>query len=364
MERDKATSGRLHAAVWAAVLAPGVSVLPGLCAGQAGMCGWLAPLAALPAVVLAARMLTRLSRDGLAQRFLDLLGSVWGRVLTIIYIMWALLLGSARLRMSGQRMVFAGRQETGLWVFLVVLAATAGWLAMGKSGAFIRAAAVFSGILTPALVGVILLTAAQLRKENLLPLWVQDVPGVLRGGVFALGVFCYGMYGAFLDGGERGGGIRTGKVASGCVLLTALLASVLGNMGAELSQRLADPFLTLSKYVGVEGAFQRVESLTAALWLLGDLTLLGLLLSACRSMVGVVVPGWNGRWVVLAGAAALLLGSGALFRDAVLARRFEYEIAPLGNLVLGVAAPALLFQLDRRKSGGTSCVCSDEKKQM
>lgn len=364
MEREKAASGRLHAAVWAAVLAPGVSVLPGLCAGQAGICGWLAPLAALPGAALVARILTRLSRGGLTRRFLDLLGGVWGRALAIIYIMWALLLGSARLRMGGQRMVFAGRQETGLWVFLVVLAATAGWLAVGKTGAFVRAATVFSGILTTALVGVLVLTAVQIQKENLFPLWVQDVPGMLRGGVFALGVLCYGVYGGFLDGCEQEGGIRRGKVAGGCVLLAALLVSVLGNMGAELSQSLADPFLTLSKYVGVEGAFQRVESLVAALWMFGDLALLGLLLSACRCVMGAVASEWNGKWVVLAGTAALLLGSGVLFRDAVLARRFEYEVAPLGNLVLGVAVPALLLLLDRKKNRGTSCVCEDEKKQM
>ncbi|MBE6973719.1 MAG: hypothetical protein E7440_07590 [Ruminococcaceae bacterium] len=362
MEQEKMASGQLHAAVWAAVLAPGVSVLPGLCAGRAGAGGWLAPLIALSVLVPAGRVLAGLSRAGLARRFLDLLGGVWGRVLTIIYIMWALLLGSARLRMSGQRIIFAGRQETGLWFFLVVLAVTAGWLALGKVGVFLRTGAVFSGVLTPALAVVILLTAAQVKKENLFPLWIEDVPGILWGSVFALGVLCYGVYGAFLDNGDGVG--RTGKVVGGCVLLAALLASVLGNMGAELSQRLADPFLTLGKYVGVEGAFQRVESLVAALWVLGDLALLGLLLSACRCMAAVVVPGWNGKWVVLGGAAALLLGSGVLFRDAVLARRFEYELAPLGNLALGVGVPVLLLLLDRKKNNGISCACGDEKKQM
>lgn len=361
MVREKAGAGRLHAAVWAAVLAPGVSVLPGLCAEKAGAGGWLASLVALPALVLVGQVLARVSRGGLARRLLGL-GGVWGRVLTIIYIMWALLLGSARLRMSGQRLVFTGRQETGLWLFLIVLAAAAGWLALEGAEVFVRTAAVFFVILTLALAGVVLLTLTQIEKENLFALWVQDVPGVLRGGAYALGVLCCGVYGAFLDGG--GNKERTGKTVGCCVLLTALVACVLGNMGADLSEKLADPFITLSKYAGVEGAFQRVESLTAAIWLFGDLALLGLLLSACRCAAAEAVPDWNGAWVVLAGAAVMLLGAGVLFQDAVLARKFEYEVAPLGNLVLAVAVPGLLLLLDGRKCGGTSCAKSEGERQI
>jgi len=361
MERMKTGSGRLHGAVWAAVLAPGVSVLPGLCAEKAGSGGWLAPLVALPALVLAGQALARVSRGGFARRLLGL-GSVWGRLLTIIYIMWALLLGSARLRMSGQRLVFTGRQETGLWLFLVVLAAAAGWLALGGAGVFVRTAAVFFGILTLALAGVVLLTLTQTEKENLFVLWVQDVPGVLWGGVYTLGVLCCGVYGAFLDdGGHKG---WAGKTVGCCVLLMGLLICVLGTMGAELSEKLADPFITLSKYAGVEGAFRRVESLMAAVWLFGDLALLGLLLSACRCAVTEAVPAWRGKWVVLAGAAVMLLGAGVLFRDAVLTRKFEYEAAPLGNLALGVAVPSLLLLTERGKERGISCARSEEKRQI
>ena len=351
MRNGHITAGGLTAAAWAAVLAPTVGMLPGGTARIAGEGAWLAPLVALPAALLLGCVLTRLSRQGLAQAFLRLLGGVAGRILTIIYIMWALILACARLRLSGQRLLFTAQREVGLWFFLSVLVAVVAWLAWGEADAFVRSAAIFSRILTLALEAILGLTAFQVRAENLWPLWVGDVLPVLKAAVPALGVLCYGIYAAFLWEGDGDGGGWKRRTVGGCGVLSLLVLSVLGNMGAELTAALEAPFITLSKHVGVKGAFQRVESLISALWLLGDLALIGLLLWACRRMAAVVAPEWQGTRVVLAATAVVLLGTGLVFRDAVLAQRFEYVLAPLGNLVLGAAVPGLLFLLDRKKGG-------------
>ena len=132
-----------------------------------------------------------------------------------------------------------------------------------------------------------------------------------------------------------------------CCVLAALQLSVLGNMGAQLAGVVEDPFLTLSKHVGVEGAFQRVESLVSALWLLGDLTLLGLLLRACCALTQNMMPSWEKKRIapILVGLA--LLGSGLGFRDALLAQRFEWGVVPWGNLVLGLGVPVLLLRIKK-----------------
>lgn len=351
MKNGHITAGRLTAAAWAAVLAPAVGILPGVTARIAGEGAWLAPLVALPAALFLGRVLGRLARQGLVQAFLRLLGGVAGRLLATIYIMWALILACARLRLSGQRLLFTAQREVGLWFFLALLAVVVAWLAWDKVDAFVRSAAIFSRILTLALGAVLVLTVLQVRAENLWPLWAGDVLPVFRAAVPALGVLCYGVYAAFLWEGDADTGGWRRRVAGGCGMLALLELSILGNMGAELTAALEDPFITLSKHVGVKGAFQRVESLLSALWLLGDLALISLLLWACRRMVAEAVPRWKGTWVVFVGVTAVLLGAGLVFRDAVLAQRFEYVLAPLGNLALGVVVPGMLFLLDRQKNG-------------
>ena len=343
MERERMETRTLTGAVWAAVLSPAVGILPALAARVGGQGGWLAPLAAWPVLLLLVGAWSALARR-----------TTLSAGFTIIYIMWALLLGAARLRLSGQRLQYTAQREANPWFFLLILAGGAAWLAWGKREAFLRGAAVFGRVLALALTAMVAFTLFRIRTENLFPLWAEDVFPLLKASVFALGVLCYGVYGAFVCGGELRG--VKGRVGGGCLLLSVLLLSVLGNLGAELSGALEDPFLTLSKHVGVEGAFQRVESLISALWLLGDLSLLGLLLWACRRLL----PAQKGTRVALGGAALMLLLAGTAFRAAVWAQWFEYTAAPVGNLVLGGAVPCVLYLRQRRK--GISCGPEDREK--
>lgn len=348
--RDNVSVGQLASMVWVAVLAAAVGVLPGVAARNGGVAGWLAPLLAAPALLATGWMLWRITgrgERGLAAAFCRLLGGVAGRLLTIIYIMWGLLVGAARLRLSGQRLVVTGQRDGGLWFFLPVIAFMVGWMAWGKLAAFARAAVLFRRGLLLTLGGVVALTAFQIRKENLFPVWVGDLAWAGCAAVPALGVLCVGVYGGFvLDsvrGAEGDGRHWAAHTLGFCGVLALFLLAVLGNLGATLTAELEEPFITLSKNVGVEGAFQRVESLVSALWLLADLTLLALLVWACRRGLGEIWPAAGGARSVVVAAAALLAGAGVAFPDAAAARRFEQTAAPVGNLILGLAVPALLF---------------------
>lgn len=72
---------------------------------------------------------------------------------------------------------------------------------------------------------------------------------------------------------DIGGAIR--RTALGCLVLTLAQGVILGSLGPVLAGRLDSPFLALAKSVGVEGAFQRVESVVAALWVTADVTMGG-----------------------------------------------------------------------------------------
>ena len=74
------------------------------------------------------------------------------------------------------------------------------------------------------------------------------------------------------------------------------------------------PFFALAKSVGVEGAFQRVESVVAALWTFSDLAIAGLLCFAMRAQWREIGPAGTER---KGGAVLLLLA--ALLADGVLA---------------------------------------------
>lgn len=110
--------------------------------------------------------------------------------------------------------------------------------------------------------------------------------------------------------------------------------------------------------MGVEGAFQRVESVVIALWTCADLTLCVLLLFALRAMALELSPKIQEKPVA---AGATLVGAAAAL--AAFSRgEAEYwsrVIVPGGNLILALGVPLVLLLLKTlRQSGqrrGTSC---------
>ena len=340
MKKRALSQAQLAALVWAGVLAPAAELLPGA-ALSAGRGAWLAPLAALPLALLSVWLLTRLARDrGLARGILDGLGPWLGRGVLLFYMVWALGLLALRLRLCAGRMLSSGYRDGALPYFLLAAAGVVFWLAGGSLAAFARAGQLFLTVLAVTGGAILLLSLPQVRFVRLLPLWTGDVGPVLRGGLAAAGVLGWGSCWAFLAGETPSGSKGScGRTALGCLVLTLAQGVILGSLGPVLAGRLDSPFLALAKSVGVEGAFQRVESVVAALWVTADVTMAGLLVFALRAMASAAVPRYQEEWVgrgavVLAVLAALLLPG----------RQVEtLERLALGaNLWFGLLLPILL----------------------
>lgn len=341
MEEERISRTQLTSLIWAGTLAPAAELLPGITLPLAGKGAWLAPLAALPLVLAGGWLLGKLGEGrGLAARLGE---SGGGKVVLLLYMIWGELLLALRLRLCALRLLDAGRRDGELWFFLLAVAAVALWMGLGRLSALARAGQLFLAVLLTAGAAVLLLSLSHTRAERVLPLWSAHVPGILSSALPAAGVLGWGLFGAFLLGSAEPDG-RTGRwnwpvwALGGCLLLTLSQAVILGNLGAELAGRLDSPFFTLAQSVGVEGAFQRVESVVTALWTLSDLTMAGVLLMALRS--GAAALGWREKPTAAAGMVLAVVLALALFGHRG-APAWNRTVAPLGNLILGLALPAL-----------------------
>ena len=357
MKEDKISQTQLCALLWAGLMAPAAELLPAAALPIAGRGAWLSALAALPAFLLLGWMAARMGMapGGYAGAVRRSLGPVLGGLALILYFIWGELLLAARLRLCAQRLIAAGERDGSLWFFLPAAAALTLWMARGKLTAFARTGQVFLAVLLLTAGGVLLLSVPQVRLERLLPLWWDDGVPALRAALPVLGVLGYGVYAAFLLG-DTEPARRSGRDwlvwgGGGCLLLAAEQAVVIGNLGAELAQRLNRPFFALAKSVGVEGAFQRVESMVAALWTFADLALLGTLAFALWKVVQTLSPKARQKpaaaAIVIPGAALSL----AAFPEGVMAGAFGREAALWGNLAMGFALPALVFLAGRVRLG-------------
>lgn len=357
MEEAKISRTQLMALLWAGVMAPAAELLPAVLLPGAGRGAWLAVLLAAPLVLAAGWLLGSLAgREGLAESVAGLLGRWAGGAVLLLYIVWALLLLSLRLRLCAQRLLASGERDGALWFFLLAVAAVLLWMGRGGLAAFARAGQLFLAALLVTAGAVLVLALFQARPERLLPLWWAEAGPVLRAVLSAAGVMGWGLFLPFLMGDVRDQGENKSWHwlfwgLGGALLLAAAQAVILGNLGAALAARLDNPFFTLAKSVGVEGAFQRVEGLVAALWTFADLTMGGVLVFAVRAMAARLLPGKNLPWVPWGSVLLAAAGALTLFPALGTAETWNRCLVPMGNLALGLLLPALL----RAGQKGTSC---------
>lgn len=358
MNRDCVSARQIYVLLFAALLSPVVRALPGWTAGTAGRGAWLTGLLALPVLVLAAWVLRGLLKGGeagLADRFVQVLGPVLGKLLTIIYMVWALVLLSLEARLYGERMVAAGTKNASLPALLVLLLALVLWMGRKKLAAFARAGEIFYLILAVTLGAVLAFSVADFSPAYVLPVWVEDLPSAAAASLIPLGVVLQGVFAAFLAGsvtprpGDWARGVRW--LAVGCAVLSLLQFCVLAQLGPVLAAEMEVPFFQVARGVGVPGAFQRVESVVVALWLLSDLCMLGLLVFSLRAMARTVFGAQWEKWAAPAAALAALGGALVALPDGFAARSLAAGAVLWGNLALGLGVPTLVLLVRRCRRG-------------
>ena len=353
MERDTLSMRQLMAILWAGLLGPAAELLPGT-AARAGGIGVLGLVVVSSAVLVSGWVLWRLAQGSgsLAQGFLDAFGRGLGNVILIIYMVWCQLLFTLRLRQSAQRLLSGGQRDGALWFFLMVLGLMALWLSRGRLGAFGRAGELMFVGLAVTGATVLALSLFQVRGENLMGAWdwsgasVRDL--VRPGG----SVWGYGIFAAFLMQPRQlreVGRKWLGWTVLGGLPLMLTQGVILGVFGPNLAGRLSSPFFQLAKGVGVEGAFQRVESVVAAVWTFSDLILLGGLLWAVRTIGGSLWPNAPGHSVTTASALTGIVVGIALFGERFSVGAAVERVLPIGGLILTLGVPVVAIVTKRTK---------------
>lgn len=328
----------------------GTERLPGRLS-SVGAAAWLCPLLAGAVAVLLAAVVSRkpvLGQGGLGQGLTRCWGQRAGRVAAGLFLLWGLYLTAAHSARIGSRLSDSLRASPVLITAAALL--LAGWMASGGLPAFARACEVFALVVGFGFFLIFLFGIFRLRWEYIL-LWNwQELAQVPKGALSAGGTVAAGGYVLFLledvrpEPKARRKGLR--RLGGLFLLLAAGVLLVLGRLGPQLAAQVNRPFFQMVSGLGFEGAFQRLEELASALWVLGDAALLGLLLLALRRLTAQLLArqeskgmGWGITGVVFLGSIPISYWNGVL----------EGDLLPAGNLV-ALALLVLCWELTRKKS--------------
>lgn len=298
---------------------------------------WRGALLAVPVVVL-----SMCAASSGAERAGGLLKNPGGRPLAVLYIVWGVLLAGTVLALCGERLSEAGAQSGPFWP-TVLAALPVFWLAMGKPEAFARAAEILYLALAAVLAFVFLLGVKQVEGRWLL----AAREGLGRSALTAAGLGCCGVYAVLLWNGQgkEEGRRWVGWTAAAGLVLSGMAALTAGSLSPALAGTVERPFFLMT--VGL-GETARVESLVGLLWLAADVTLLGLVLQACRGLWRDVLA-FRGEKAVGIGLAVAALGTALCLEELGCPEEMLGDVVPLGGLILGGVVPVLLWGLGKRR---------------
>ena len=302
MDHDKLSARQLAVAVLVGGLSAG--------AAAAGRADWRWLLACVPVgIVIGWLVLYRMGHRPLGLRPLH-------PALKVLYAIWAVVLMAGALeRTAGRIWSAAGGQGDVRWL-LALLALPLIWMGWGKAAAFFRVAEIFWLAAGATAAAVLLLGAPRINWTWALEPaggWMDSVGAgaiVLSTGLFAVPH----LYKVEEEPGETRRGLlwlgALGLLSAALALLTA------GLLSPTVAARLDGPFFAAA---GLLGDSARLEGLVSALWLLPDLTLIGLLSRSWGEERRPALAVLAALGTALAGITALLTGAALAIGSVLLA---------------------------------------------
>lgn len=255
MKSERVSPRQLRVAVLAGGLSAGASA--------AGLADWRwLLLAAVLGTAVGWLLLRRVGRRSLHP------------VLRVAYCAWAaVLMADALARAAGRIQQAAGKEEGAGWL-LILLALPLIWMGWGKAAAFFRAVEILWLGLLATVAAILLLGLTRVNWH-----WALEPAGgwreSLAAGIVAMSTGLFALPHLNRVEEEGGDGWRGLTWLGALGLLSAALAALTaGLLSPVVAAELEYPFFAAA---GLLGDSARLEGLISALWLLSDLTLLGLL---------------------------------------------------------------------------------------
>ena len=293
MQTDNSISpNQLVLAAFMLMLSPALRLFPSAAAAWAGKGAWLSALLAFPAAAaylwLARRgALLRREGEGLCELIARAAPGRAGRMALAVLALWLCVYAGFVLRSGADRFLVTVYPNTPAAFFILTMAGAALWAAYAPLHQAARTVKLLFPAVGLILALVLLSSLGRLRAENLLPLSLDDAPGVLAGSLAALDVLLWSFYAAaMLLPGIRKGSISYRRLlpglGAGCALLSLMSAEIVGSFGAPLAAELSWPFFSLVRNLVFFRSIERVEALVVALWVFPDFLIVSLFLRAAR----------------------------------------------------------------------------------
>lgn len=310
-------------------LAPALRLVPGSTAATAGRAAWFSVLLALPLLLgygfLLSRFLDcRREEESLAQLTLRSLGPGLGRVVLAVLALWFLLYGGFMLRSGADRIIITIYPNSSSAIFVLPMGLLALVAALGAGRTLVRTAKILLPPVLAALILVLIFASFSISRANLLPLTIFQAPQAILASLATVDVVVLPLYMVFFMPRLRSGGKSLFPpivfwMLSVVLLLFWLNTDIIGCFGAELTEKLSQPFFALVRNLVFFRSLERIEALVVSLWIFSDFALISCCLYCAQHTLRLLLGKESlyhgekrlnfsqGRWIIWLCALAVII---------------------------------------------------------
>lgn len=291
--------------------------------------------------------------QGLGDLIIRCVGSVPGKIICAVFLLWFVLYAGFTLRMSSERLVTTIFDDSNLTFISLITIAAVLPAATGKISSMCRTGEIFLLIIVGIMSLVLVMSLKDLKPEYFLPVENKGAWGFLRATTVVFDVITAIAYVGFLAGyavKEKNELASTAKCGGSMLLfMAAITFCCVGALSASLITEMQNPFFVMVRNISAFGVVERIESVVVAVWVLADF----LFLSVLMRIVGVLAKTVTGLEIknifyYIVGIIVYLL-SLAMGKDYFILAEVSKNWIPAVNLFMTVVLLLAVFLIGKAR---------------
>nr|WP_003540396.1 endospore germination permease [Desulfotomaculum nigrificans] len=334
------------------LLASAILLTPTGVVSEAKQDGWMAILLGMVVGIGIAALYTtlglRFPRQTLVQYAEVILGKILGKAVGLLFVWFALHLGSVVVCNFGTFVTTTVMPETPLAAVNIAIMLVVMLVVYRGLEVFARVNEILTLLVVIATVLILLLPINELSYKNFLPVLENGWQPVLKASLvpitFPFGeTVLFAMILPYINKPEQAQKGRFVAIMVGGILLTVTTMVILAIFGPTGTAERIYPTLSLARYISVAGFIERIDAIPMAIWAASGFTKISLCFYVFVTGVAQIFNLKDYKVLILPSAVLMTFLSMVIYRNILEQINFAVKIWPVYSLPFEVGIPILLL---------------------
>lgn len=359
VSKDKISVRQLLFVFTIIVSSPATRFLPTYAAAKAAQASWVSPLVwVVPFIVLIFMidsLLKKYEGQSMSEIISSIMGKYLGKLLQVIYLLWAILLSAVYTRYYAERLTSSIYPDINNNVLIILTLISIAYILRSGFTVIARMSEILLPFIGAMLIMLAIFLLPKVRLDNVLPVYFNDIVPIVKASFASATILSYLFLLFFLS--DKIVNLKSFKIFGyiatyvniSSLMLVIFIAT--GVLGSSVAQRSPMPILITVKQVSIMDTIENIEVIIIAIWIFADFTLISTFLVVTLNLIKSIFKSSDTKPLINILAILLYFLSMGISSNKFELGEFSNRVLVPLNTILGFGFPTILFILSKLKKG-------------